>query len=385
MPDGLHSPRAHPITLTLLSSPVTLALSPCHPHPHLLPHHLQSNSTLVLANRWGKRSRLREKLLWAVDDDGYYRRQGSGTHPAEATYEGYLQLTGELLDMEADGLRPLRRMEAEQSVKMEGVYTYVDGGLGKTEDVFRMPERNPNRHLLLDAFQRRLVHNARSVAGSHLNPQPSLWANPEPKKPSNPTRPPPPEPATPTPTYRPNTRSGTQEKGDHAKDDVLVRQFWNPMIDRSGVSAAQHPLPFHCPFDHVYDLEKWVHSDAPFREYSFLNNSRIPPADRADRVELGVAGAKTWPAGLSTGASTSPGGGTADDGSSRPLRRITMHPGDNYAAVREAIEQAGWRSAYVVQVDARSLELLCEDLAPSRIVLNGSAYGARRRGQQNPR
>lgn len=39
---------------------------------------------------WGKRSRLREKSLWAVDDDGYYRRQGSGPHPSEATYEAHL-------------------------------------------------------------------------------------------------------------------------------------------------------------------------------------------------------------------------------------------------------------------------------------------------------
>ena len=124
-------PRSCPTSCTRLAR--TLSPSPCCPHlspspchpvtltPTYYPTTSNSNSTLVLANRWGKRSRLREKLLWAVDDDGYYRRQGSGTHPAEATYEGYLQLTGELLDMEADGLRPLRRMEAEQPVKMEGV------------------------------------------------------------------------------------------------------------------------------------------------------------------------------------------------------------------------------------------------------------------------
>ena len=47
---------------------------------------------------WGKRSRLREKQMWRVDDDGYYRRQGAGMHPAEATYEGYLLLSGTLFE-----------------------------------------------------------------------------------------------------------------------------------------------------------------------------------------------------------------------------------------------------------------------------------------------
>ena len=41
------------------------------------------------------------------------------------------------------------------------------------------------------------------------------------------------------------------------------------------VSAEQHPLPFHCPFDHLFDLDKWVHSDAPMREYSFLDNPQV--------------------------------------------------------------------------------------------------------------
>ena len=37
-----------------------------------------------------------------------------------------------------------------------------------------------------------------------------------------------------------------------------------------------------------YDLEKWVHSDVPMREYSFLDNPRIDAADLADVVRLKV-------------------------------------------------------------------------------------------------
>ena len=43
-------------------------------------------------------------------------------------------------------------------------------------------------------------------------------------------------------------------------------------------------------------------------------------------------------------------------------RVLTLAPGDNYAKVDEALRSKTWESAFVVQVDARSLELLCEDL-----------------------
>jgi len=263
---------------------------------------------------WGKRSRLREKSLWAVDDDGYYRRQGSGPHPSEATYEGFLQLTGDLMPPD---LKSLIRSEASATVKMEGVYTFVDKALAATvPDVLKMPERNPNRHLLLDAFQRRLVHNAmalgRALKRKVIMPKMMCWCD----------------------------------------------RFWNPMNDcrMPGVSSAQHPMPFHCPFDHVYDLEKWVHSDAPFREYSFLNSSRILKSDREDRLSLGVRGASTW-----TDAAPL-GGSTTTDADGKQVRKLSMAVGDSYEGVRASLDKAGWGSAYVVQVDARSLELLCEDL-----------------------
>ena len=266
---------------------------------------------------WGKRSRLREKGLWAVDDDGYYRRQGTGTHPAEASYEGFLQLTGDLMPPDLDSLT---RNEASATVKLEGVYTYVGKALENTvPNVFNLPIRNPNRHLLLDAFQRRLVHNAmalgRALRRKVIMPRMQCWCD----------------------------------------------RFWNPMANcrMPGVSASQHPLPFHCPFDHVYDLEKWVHSDAPFREYSFLNHSRILPSDRADAVELGVQGARGWAAN-ELGAATSPGA----DG--KPRRTLTMGVGDSYSDVKGALSTAGWGSAYVLTVDARSIELLCEHLGSTQ-------------------
>ena len=39
-----------------------------------------------------------------------------------------------------------------------------------------------------------------------------------------------------------------------------------------------------------------------------------------------------------------------------------MQPGDNYAKVDQALRGKGWDGAFVVHIDARSLELLCEDL-----------------------
>ena len=119
-----------------------------------------------------------------------------------------------------------------------------------------------------------------------------------------------------------------------------------------------------------------MHSDAPFREYSFLEQPRVLPGDRHDAIALGVRGAASWdhnaPLGASTAAAAATnssggsggggGGGDSGSGAQRPTRRLTMAVGDSYADVRASIDRAGWQSAYVVEVDARSLELLCEDL-----------------------
>ena len=47
-------------------------------------------------------------------------------------------------------------------------------------NVLAMPERNPNRHLLLDAFQRRLVHNAMAL-GRALKRKVSIAAHDVPR------------------------------------------------------------------------------------------------------------------------------------------------------------------------------------------------------------
>eukprot|EP00965_Chrysotila_dentata_P262239 6214509-Pleurochrysis_carterae.AAC.7 len=111
-----------------------------------------------------------------------------------------------------------------------------------------------------------------------------------------------------------------------------------------GVSAEAHPMPFHCPFDHLYDLEKWVHSDVPMREYSFLENPRVRAEDRLDVVRVRVEGARR------------------EDSSTSHERSVVLPAGANYKAVADEVVARGWQDAFVVQVHARSLELLCEDL-----------------------
>ena len=97
-----------------------------------------------------------------------------------------------------------------------------------------------------------------------------------------------------------------------------------------------------------YDLEKWVHSDVPFREYSFLNSTRVTAADRADVVRLGVKGASDMRA-------DAPG-----------ERTLLLEPGDTYADAASKLKASAHPSPFVVDVSARSLELLCEDLGSGR-------------------
>ena len=170
----------------------------------------------------------------------------------------------------------------------------------------KMDRGDPNYHLIMDSFQRRLIHNAlalgRATMRKVIMPKLTCWVD------------------------RYNLEHG---------------RF-------PGVKAEQFPLPFHCPFDHLYDLDKWVHSDAPMREHSFLDNPRINASDKADRVVLRVRG--------DAGA-----GGAAQAGGAAP-RELMVEPGDHYGEVAGELRRKGWDDAYVLQVDARSLELLCEDL-----------------------
>jgi hypothetical protein len=248
---------------------------------------------------WGKRNRLRERKLWVVDSDAYYARRGPGLHPKEVEYEGYVQLVGPLVDDRP----PLIMTESSASIKIEGHGAFSETMRSNRVDVFSLDEGNPNKHLLLDSLQRRLVINlvalGRAMKRKVIMPKMMCWCD---------------------------------------------RYWWLLEGCRfPGVKPEVHPMPFHCPFDHLYDLEKWVHSDVPMREYSLLENERVSERDRRDVAHLHVHGASVQ--------------------ATPPIETtVTVLPGEDYAAAARALRAAGKQGAFVVQVHARSLELLCESL-----------------------
>jgi hypothetical protein len=63
-------------------------------------------------------------------------------------------------------------------------------------------------------------------------------------------------------------------------------------------------------------------------------------------VAAQVAGARDYTAAQQAGAA----------------RVLELQPGDNYAQAASGLGAKGWEKAYVLKVDARSLELLCEDI-----------------------
>jgi len=85
----------------------------------------------------------------------------------------------------------------------------------------------------------------------------------------------------------------------------------------------------------------------PFREYSFLDNPRVSPADKNDSVRLRARGIKD---------------SQADASLNNRERLLEVDIGANYQEASKAISARGWDKAYVVKVGARSLEMLCEDL-----------------------
>jgi len=250
---------------------------------------------------WGKRNRLRERMLWTVDKPSYYTREGPGTHAEELQFRGFVQLTGTLVE---EAMSALVRFESDASIKIEGDGSYSDAMRRFRSSIRDLSEGNPNKHLLLDSFQRRLVMNlvalGRAMRRKVIMPKMTCWCD----------------------------------------------RYWWLLEDCRfpGVSRDVHPMPFHCPFDHLYDLEKWVHSPVPFREYSFLDNPRIADADRHDELHLHVRGA--------------PQGAQLVNAS----RVVTLDAGANYAAAARAVRESSTPDAFVVKVDARALELLCEDI-----------------------
>ena len=77
-------------------------------------------------------------------------------------YGGFIQLTGvEELNANLEReLAPLVRPEASHAIKLEGRKAFLDASLAASGDVFAMDRGSPNYHLVMDSFQRRLVHDA---------------------------------------------------------------------------------------------------------------------------------------------------------------------------------------------------------------------------------
>ena len=151
---------------------------------------------------WGKRSRLREKLMWHVDSDSYYarvggvdkdprpqarrppsrappipapiRRRHSPIHranpfrskgparaphprtptahsrttqdrPSESSFKGFVLLDGDVSRVPAD-LHDWA--EAAGSLKLEGYHEFVERTLGARGDVHKLSAGNPNRRRL---------------------------------------------------------------------------------------------------------------------------------------------------------------------------------------------------------------------------------------------
>jgi len=256
---------------------------------------------------WGKRERLRERQLWAVDSDDYFAMEGNyaaGKGAEEDGFRGFIQLVGQVDWTPEDFVRA----EASSSIKLEGSRSFVDAVLArKAIDVHNMYRGNPNYHMQMDSFQRRLIHDglalARAMKRKFIFPKLTCW----------------------------------------------VDRYWNNLEGGRfpGVSAQQHPSPFHCPFDHLFDLDKWVHSQVPMRHYAFLESDRITEAQRNDSVVVRVR----WP-----------GGGAADSAAAVGARELHVAPGTSFADIARQLQLRSWSDAYVIRIDARSLELLCEDL-----------------------
>lgn len=94
-----------------------------------------------------------------MDSDDYFSRTGlysPGKGVDESKYSGFIQVTGKV-----DLVRfPLHRRLADYAVKLEGKPRFIEQSLAAAGDVTTFRQTDPNYHLIMDSFQRRLVHNA---------------------------------------------------------------------------------------------------------------------------------------------------------------------------------------------------------------------------------
>ena len=106
---------------------------------------------------------------------------------------------------------PHARRVCRHAIKLEGARAFLDQSLVASGDVFQMDRGSPNYHLLLDSYQWRLVHDALALGQATRRKviMPKLWC--------------------------------------------WVDRYWNNIEGGRfpGVSAKQHPLPFHCPCHRV--------------------------------------------------------------------------------------------------------------------------------------
>lgn len=185
----------------------------------------------------------------------------------------------------------------------QGNFLAVHGPLVAPADIQRVfgrfPEHDPRRHLTVDSFQRERVRDLAALAAA-LNrtlimPRLFCWCD----------------------------------------------RFWN-RLKRCRMPADQTlELPFHCPMDHLFFLDKWIKARMPFREHSFLSNPRVP-------AELASASAQLQ---------LQPGPPPSDRAPAAHFagRRLLVDRGACFADVLQALPS----SVRVLHVDALDLGSLC--------------------------
>ena len=154
----------------------------------------------------GKRQRAREAALWAVDPPEYFT-EGVFVALKGATYERDY---------------------------MDKVYK-------------RFPEWSPQRHMFMDAPQRRAVRDLLGLATAidGIMVLPKLWCH--------------------------------------------CDRYWNALQRCRNPQLQGMALPFNCPMDSLYDTSRWNAKKVKFREHTFLANPNMPSEVRTNTVTVTVA------------------------------------------------------------------------------------------------
>ena len=156
----------------------------------------------------GKRQRAREAALWAVDPPEYFT-EGVFVALAGPTYSAQEQAA---------------------------VYA-------------RFPEWSPQRHMFMDAPQRRAVRDllALATAAGGITVLPKLWCH--------------------------------------------CDRYWGFLRNCRFPHVPSMPLPFGCPQDALYDPTRWNKKGVKWREHTFLANEHVPETLKTNKVTVAVADA----------------------------------------------------------------------------------------------